>query len=350
MKKIIAFLILTQSIISCSNSDDSAEDNQISGGKYYAVGSTYGKNKDNNFTQLASVWIDGEPTILSNTASSSVANAVTFYNNDTYIVGTESLNNGNAILKIWKNNTGESLTDGNHTVEATDLTVNEGNVYISGNEFIGTLNSSIATIWKNGQAIRLSDKTSEANAIYLYKNDVYATGYKIIDDKKTAIVWKNGVETVLTSEQDDLESIATDIYVDANAIYVTGYLRNPFKSKAILWKNNSPATLSDENDFSQANALFVHNTDVYVVGCHIDTHQYDFVGKIWKNGTLVKEINGANPKSIIIKNNKIYTAGSGLDEKGMNDEGTIWESNLNNLDFIAKYKFPNNKLNAVLVK
>ncbi|PXY45875.1 hypothetical protein [Flavobacterium hydrophilum] len=350
MKKIILFLILTQSIISCSNSDDSADDNPISSGNYYAVGSTYGKNKDNNFTQLASVWIDGAPTILSNTAISSVANAVASYNNDIYVAGTESVNNGNTILKVWKNNSGENVTDGNHLVEATDLTVNEGNIYIAGNEFIGPLNSSIATVWKNGQAIRLSDKISEANAVYVLNNDVYVTGYKVINDKKTAIVWKNGVETVLTSEEDDLESIATDIYVNAENIYVIGYLRNSFKSRAILWKNNSPFILSNENDFSQANALFVYNTDVYVVGCDIDTHKYDFVGKVWKNGTLVKEINGANPKSIDIKNNKIYIAGSGLDERGMHDEGKIWESDLNNLNFVAKYKFPNNKVNAILVK
>ena len=350
MKKIILFLILTQSIISCSNSNDSADDNQISDGKYYAVGSKYGKNKDNIFTQLASVWIDGAPTILSNTAISSVANAVAFYNNDIYVAGTESLNNGNTILKVWKNNNGESVTDGSHLVEATDLIVNEGNIYISGNEYVGHLNSSIATVWKNGQAIHLSDKTSEANAVYVYNNDVYVTGYKVIDDKETAILWKNGVETVLSSGDDDLESIATDIYVDANTIYVTGYLRNLFKSRAILWINNSLSILSDENDFSQANALFVYNTDVYVVGCDIDTDRYDFLGKVWKNGTLAEEINGANPKSIDIKNNTIYIAGTGLDERGMHDEGKIWESDLNNLNFIAKYKFPNDKINAVLVK
>ncbi|GGF11199.1 hypothetical protein [Flavobacterium limi] len=350
MKKIILFLILTQSAISCTNSEVTADDNQMSEGKYYAVGSTYGKNKDNQFTQLASVWIDGIPTILSNTAIVSAANAVAFYNNDRYVAGTESLSNGNTILKLWKNNTSESVTDGNHHVEVTDLIVSEGNVYIAGNESVGPLNSSIATIWKNGQVLRLSDQTSEANAVYVYNNDVYATGYKVIDDKKIAIVWKNGVETVLNSEQNDLESTATDIYVDADNIYVVGYLRNSFKSRAILWKNNSPATLSDENDFSQAKALFVHNTDVYVVGCDIDTDRYDFVGKVWKNGTLVTEINGANPKSIDIKNNKIYMAGTGLDDRGMHDEGKIWESDVTNLNFVAKYKFPNNKINAVLVK
>lgn len=350
MKKIILLLILTLFITSCSNEGTETKDeNNINEGKYFAIGSKYGRNKDNNFSQLASIWVDGVPTTLSNTGTS-VADAVAFYNNDLYIAGTESLANGNQILKLWKNNTSQNLTNGNHHVEATDIAVNKENVYISGNEFSGSLNSSIATVWKNGQTIHLTDQISEANAIYIHNNDIYVTGYKVIDDKITAVVWKNGIETVLYSEDNDLESIATDIYVDNENVYITGCLRNSVKSAAVLWKNKVITTLSDADNYSETRALFVYNSDVYVIGCDINTHDYDFVGKIWKNGTLVKEINNANPECITIKNHKIYIAGSGLDDRGMNQEGKIWESDLNNLDFVEKYKFPNDEIKAVLIK
>ena len=350
MKKIILLLILTKFITSCSNDGNEAkEENNISDGKFIAVGSKYSRNRDNNFSQLASIWVDGVPTTLSNTGTS-VADAVAFYNNDLYIAGTESLGNGNQILKLWKNNTSQNLTDGNHHVEATNIVINQENVYISGNEYSGSLNSSLATFWKNGQATHLTDQVSEANAIYIHNNDIYVTGFKVIDNKKTAVVWKNGIETVLYVEDNDLESIGTDIYVDNGNVYVTGCLRNSVKSAAVIWKNKMITTLSDENNYSETRALFVHNSDVYIVGCDIDTHDYDFVGKIWKNGTLVKEINNGNPECITVKNNKIYIGGSGLDDRGMNQEGKIWEAELNNLDFLAKYKFPNDEIKAVLIK
>lgn len=351
MRRLFLLLSLTQLIVSCSNdSSEENEDDNNQGGKYFVVGSKYGRNAANNFSWLAAVWVDGVPTVLPNAGMVSVANAIAFYNNDTYIAGTETLENGSNILKLWKNNTSENLTDGTHRVEATDIAVNQGNVYIVGNEYVGLLNFSIATVWKNGQTIHLTDETSEANAVYVYNNDVYVTGYKVIFDKKTAVVWKNGTETVLYSEEGDLESIGTDVYADDKNMYVTGNLRNSEKSAAILWKNKIASTLSDENNFSEANALFVHNSDVYVIGCDIDTDKYNFIGKIWKNGILVNEINGVNPISITINNNKIYAAAFGLDDKGINQEDKIWESNLNNLDFTTKYKFPNDKINAVLVK
>ena len=351
MRRLFLVLTLTQLMVSCSNdSSETKEEDGNNSGKNFLVGSKYGPNKNNNFSWLAAIWVDGVPTVLSNEGIS-VANAIALYNNDIYVVGTESLGNGNDILKLWKNNISENLTGGEHHVEATDIVVSEGNVYIVGNEYSGSLNSSIATVWKNGQSINLSDEISEANAVYVYNGEAFVAGYKIINDKKTAIVWKIGKgETPLYSDKDDLESIATDIYVDKNGVYVTGYLRNSTKSTAMVWKNSVATALSDESTFSEAKTLFVHNSDVYVGGCDIDTHDYDFVGKIWKNGVLVKKINGANPVSMDIKNNKIYIAAFGLDDKGINQQDKIWESGLDNLDFVAKYKFSNVKINAVLVE
>lgn len=353
MKKIILFLILTQSIISCSNDTSEKKENDIdiTTGKYFAVGSKYGKNKENNFSYMASIWVDGVPVILSDKGSSSTANAIAFYNNDTYIAGTESLQNGNDILKLWKNNVAESLTDGKHHVEAADIAINQRDVYIVGNEYIGSLNTSIATVWKNGTPIRLSDEISEANAISIHNNEMYIAGYKEYYGKKTAIVWKlNGSETFLYTEKDDLESTASDIYVDESGIYVTGYLRNSGKSAAILWKNTVATRLSDENSFSEARTLFVHNGDVYVCGYDIDIHKYDFTGKIWKNGSLVKEMNNAKPESVSIKDNKILIGGIGLGERKVSHEAKIWDSDINNLNSVQQHGFGADKINAVLIK
>lgn len=346
MRRLLLVLTLTQLMVSCSNDSSGTKDeDENNTGKIFVVGSGYGLNKENDFSWLATIWVDGVPTVLSNEGIS-VANAIALYNNDIYVVGTESLGTDKKILKLWRNNVGQNLTDGTHYVEATDIIVSEGNVYVIGNEYSGLLNSSIATVWKNGQSIKLSDEISEAKAVNVYNGEVYVAGYKIINHKKTAIVWKIGKgETPLYSERDDLESIATDIYVDENGVYVTGSIRNSTKSIAMIWKNSIATELSDESTYSEAKTLFVHNSDVYIGGCDIDTHDYNFIGKIWKNGVLVKEINGTNPVSIDIKNDKIYFASFGFD-----NEDKVWESGLDKLDFVPKYKFTNVEIKAVLVE
>lgn len=338
-------------MVSCSSDSSDVTDNNSNEGKYFAVGIQYGKNKANNFAYMASIWVDGVPTNLSNTVSYSTADAIALNDNDIYVVGTETADNNNVVLKLWKNNVGKNITDGAYRVQATDIVVNQGNVYIAGNEYLGLLNSPIATIWRNGQAIRLTtDVISEVNAVYVYGNDIYAAGYKMINDKKTAITWKNGVETILYSEDDDLESIATDIYADDSGIYVTGAARNSDKSTAILWKNTVATPLSNPEVYTEAKALFVQNSDVYVCGHEINTDNYQFTGRIWKNGNLIDEIANGHLESICIKENKIYTGGTGLDDEGMDQEGKIWESDLETLDFTAKYKFTANAIKAVLVK
>src|SRR6187431_992135 len=138
MKRLFLLLALTQLMVSCFDDSLGSQDEDNNSAKNFAVGSKYGLNKDNNLTQLATIWVDGAPTVLSNKGFS-VANAIALYNNDTYVVGTESLGNGNDILKLWKNNTSEDLTDGAHHVEATDIVVSQGNVYIVGNEYKGSL-------------------------------------------------------------------------------------------------------------------------------------------------------------------------------------------------------------------
>ena len=54
---------------------------------------------------------------------------------------------------------------------------------------------SIATIWKNGVAQKLSDgtKTTVIYDIFVHNNNVYAVGNEKNGSLKTARLWKNGV-------------------------------------------------------------------------------------------------------------------------------------------------------------
>ena len=152
------------------------------------------------------------------------------------------------------------------------------------------------------------------------------------------------------SGSDDLESGATDIYVDATGVYVTGYIRKSTKSTAVLWKNAVSVSLSNPEVYTEAKALFVHNSDLYVCGYQVDINDYKFKGKIWKNGFLIGEITDGKLESVYIKGNEIFVAGFGLNTTKINQEAKIWKSNLNNINFIEEYKFPSDEIKAIVVK
>jgi hypothetical protein len=80
------------------------------------------------------------------------------------------------------------------------MTLSGNDVYLAG----ASKNSSgkkVATYWKNGEAVHLSDGTTDAliNGIAVNDKDVYAVGFVYNSNKiKVATYWKNGLATQLS--------------------------------------------------------------------------------------------------------------------------------------------------------
>jgi hypothetical protein len=150
----------------------------------------------------AMFWKNGIPIYLADTAINSYAADVFVVNNDVYIGGTEKIN-GNNVALYWKNSIAYSL---NEPFSVQSIFVYDNNVYfleeenLTGDYFyrkngttnkvtncyfassmyilandiyvagLGTSNSSggyYATIWKNGQSVRLSEMQSAAYSVYV---------------------------------------------------------------------------------------------------------------------------------------------------------------------------------------
>ncbi len=213
-----------------------------------------------------------------------------------------------------------ALTDGTHSAAANAIAISNGDVYVAGSEddgkqvlnFAGD-NVEVAKYWKNGTPVALGDGTlnTSANAIFISGTDIYVAGstFETIQtptnstySTPVATLWKNGVPIYLT---DGLHfSTALSVYVSGTEVYVAGFAAQTAQKgdvAATLWKNGIPVKLSSVVG-SAATSVFVAGQDVYVAGESSSGAAY------WKNGVLVP-LTGTAATQITVTRNKVYVAG-----------------------------------------
>ncbi len=281
----------------------------------YVAGGTF--NSQN--LETAVYWKNGTVTTLGNPGDGSAANAIAVSGNDVYVAGIEGIHNN--VAKYWKNGVPVALTDGTHNASANAIAISSGNVYVAGSEddgeqvanFAGEYNG-VAKYWKNGNEVRLSDGTqnASANAIFISGNDIYVAGSTLVTIPASsnssygtpiATLWKNGVAMYLT---DGLHlSDASAVYVSGTDVYVAGFAAQTAQKNdavATLWKNGAPITLSTAIG-SAATSVSVAGQDVYVAGQSSSGAAY------WKNGVAVP-LAGTAASQIAVVGNDIYVAGN----------------------------------------
>lgn len=217
-------------------------------------------------------YFDGEPTD---------GNAITVSGGDVYTAGhffTPGVYKHYAVM--FKNQQPYILTDGNQQAEALGIAVSGSDVYVAG--YYG----NEARLWKNGVIEMLNNASGyHGTALTIKGSDVYVLGYSQTLPLKLR-VWKNGTPTDLTSGSGD--AVAKSIAVaDNNDVYVSGYEIMNGKATARLWKNGTPSTLNDGTKHAFANAVTVKGNDVYVAGSERDANNSLEYARVWKNGTAI---------------------------------------------------------------
>jgi len=140
---------------------------------------------------VAKFWKNGVATSLTNLPNSETsASQIAVSGNDVHVIISEW--NNSTIYQYWKNGV-TTLIPG--ATQIDNLLIVGNDVYFSGSQ------SKIASYWKNMIATSLSDGTNSAfaHAITVYNNDVYVTGDEFNGTVKVGKYWKNGVATNLTN-------------------------------------------------------------------------------------------------------------------------------------------------------
>ncbi len=230
---------------------------------------------------------------------------------DVYVAGQTFTAANTSVATYWKNGTPVNLTDGSHWAVAYSIFVSGSDVYVAGIE-AGDTNHWIAKYWKNGAAVALTDGTQDAFAqsIFLAGSDVYVAG----NDWDVPVYWKNGARIPLTDGTQPAQ--VWSIIVSGTDVYVAGYeykttpVANTYlhAAAAKYWKNGVPVELSDGLQQADARSIFLSGNDVYAAGFEYSAS--GAVAKYWKNGVPVAlQSSFSDANSIFVSATHIYVAG-----------------------------------------
>jgi hypothetical protein len=211
----------------------------ISGNDVYVAG---------NAGDTAAYWKNGQLVKLSDSAGS-VATGIAVSGNDIYVSGRI----GNYAV-YWKNGLVVYLTDGTISETAAGIIISGNDIYITGiTETVAAGDLSVE-YWRNGVFTKLtpinsgSSKASGDYYLAISNNDVYVA--TSMTDFSTAspyfsyiIYWKNGQQVTVNNK--GKSAIVTGIAVLGNDVYLSGYEIVNSLYYAKYWRNGQGSVLSD---------------------------------------------------------------------------------------------------------
>lgn len=248
----------------------------VNGDDVYVVGHQTSSPGTMEYYERGTIWKNGTITFQEE-QTNSVVRDISVSGSDTYAVGSL---NGTPIY--WKN--GESVllpNKGNpQTSWANAVSVQNGNVYTMGYEFNGSDASSITVFWKNEELLDV-ELSGEGLCMSMVGDDIYCLFEK---DEKTYL-YKTGeiIDTGLKTWTGFAGPHFQTLFVDGEDVYIIGQQDGIAK----IWKNGVVSLLTAEDNQCALTGICVYNKDVYVVGydfTYDENNNQSTVVKLWKNG------------------------------------------------------------------
>jgi len=311
---LLAALVFACTIISSCKKDVNNNDTT---NNYFKI-NIYTAGYINEFRPVAAYWKNDKLTEL----SLGQATGIAINGSDIYVVGYSTAVNGAAVATYWKNGVRIPLTDSTISSKASGIAISGNDIYIS-----GTINpssgSSLAVYWKNGNLNVLGGVytdiiTSTANAISIQNSDVYVAGsMSDVNGNLNAVYWKNRVPVPLTAGGSNHFAQLSGLTINGNDVYAAGLIaatlpaNNTSAAVSTYWKNGVPTSFADTVSSTIANAVQLKGNDVYVVGSKIISGSKMLAG-YWKNGSFTSLGNGLGTSeayAFAMQDNDIYIGG-----------------------------------------
>ena len=194
-------------------------------------------------------WRNGVATVLkspiSETAKWTRGKAITVVDGDVYVAGYET-----RTVILWINGEPTALTDNTVDVSVHDMAIVGNDIYI-----VGAYNSD-PVYWLNGEMKTLGSM-GEIRSVEVDGTDVYMSG----SDNGMAVYWKNG-ERVALSTDPWTYADAYGISVADGNIFAAGY----YDSEAATWLNGTMTQLTNDWNYAQCRCCMISGTDYYAAG------------------------------------------------------------------------------------
>lgn len=194
--------------------------------------------------------------------------------------------NDGKVTKLYGSNT-----------SANSVFVSEGKVYAAGSGGTNT-----AYLWVDDEYTILKESSAVAYWVFVTGGDVYVSGAMQLTGgtNSSAVYWKNGVVTELTTDK-SVKSYAQSIVVANGNVYVAG----TFDGKSVVWKNGEMSYL--ENGMDAYELVVDENGDVYVAGAYLDGNISKPV--VWKNGQATILGTRGIAYAVTVKHGDVYVGG-----------------------------------------
>ncbi|BDU71270.1 hypothetical protein [Mesoterricola silvestris] len=214
----------------------------VAGQDVYVAGTIF----TNSPYSLAVAWKNGAGTVLGGGSVVSRTSAIFAKGSDVYVAGWD----GSA--RYWKNGVAHGLGSSTGIGEVEAVAVTDAGEVLAVGYTVSTGGVQMATLWRNGEPVFLSDglKGASAAALAVAGTDVYAAGYVVTGTTRRAAFWKNGVQTLLPATAGS-SSGAYGIAPYGSDLYIVGYEDRT----AVLWKNGTEIPLTDGRDSAWASSI-----------------------------------------------------------------------------------------------
>ena len=291
----------------------------VSDSDVYVAGQVATGFSSNNLQQIhAEYWKNGVGVALPDSTGLATASSIYVNGTDVYVAGSMFYSTPSTavyttptavypklgwVANYWQNGvpvqlSGQRFPGGpqDSTIDAyseytSGIFVAGGNVYVAGgsNEYYSGVPSSyqFARYWDQGTATSLVDNLLDSSGgnitarpvttgIYVSGTDVYVAGVFGGVYPNQAVLWKNGVASILG------KGSANAVFVSGSDVYVAGTSLINGNYEATYWVNGQPTVLSTSTMYTTANSIFVSGSDIYVAGS--DVVNDVTYATYWKNG------------------------------------------------------------------